>query len=590
MDATPRFRLFDSSRRGGGVDQEEGAGTAAHALPPRRRMVTSVSVARARRRNRRRPVTNRGGQAFFIRRLLSLVGATNSSSSSSSSSSRRRRRGRRRTVLMLLLAVITAGALVSARLMAWAVSSRWPSPSSSTPFPPLKPPRHHTPASQGKHKDMDMNKDQAADSPRGQGDHKSRRSAVSLGPDAIPSVLLVERRPVGGGREETKEGAEEGPDGDNRAQQQEQQQQQPPHHRCLNTAQGAVLVADSEGRVCRRSEVDGGVHRPGCCSARPPPPPPLPGGAGAGAGAGTGDDDHALAAPDESHIDRDFAAPRSSAAAASAGAGGRALELVVMPSLTKHGGAAAAAAAPEVQPRDDGTREGRLGFDFGFPPEQALSTLFSCWSCDERGNDAGNDGDGGGGRGSGSGSVSGYSSCCRSYEFCVSCCQAPWREEEREAIREAAARAGHPVYRELGSRIDGGGDSVHRTRSPHQLLRGAGSDRSPEEAGEDEEEYREPQAQRTREAAFEHCAFRCRTYSGSVAHENSYRGPLKHCFGRFRPPVAAAAASAGVVTVGAEGQAMMAAGGEQGMVRDGGGGGGLDAPLLQLDPFLAGLQ
>jgi len=37
---------------------------------------------------------------------------------------------------------------------------------------------------------------------------------------------------------------------------------------------------------------------------------------------------------------------------------------------------------------------------------------------------------------------------------------------------------------------------------------------------------------------FELCRFKCRTSSGSVVHENSYRSPAsKYCFGLERPPL-----------------------------------------------------
>eukprot|EP00752_Nemacystus_decipiens_P005467 g4953.t1 len=542
MDATPRFRLFDSRRAG--IDQEEGAAAVAAQSLPRRRMVTSVSVARARRRNRRRPGTHRAPP--FIMRLLSLAGAASR---------------RRQTVFLLLLAVCAAGVLVSSGLTAWAASSR--SPSSWTPLSPRKPP-HHTPSTGTS----------SAEHPR-EDDHKRRRrSAVSLGPDAIPSVVLVERRHAGGGARRASSvdtGAEEVEGGDTeearRGRGGGSHNEPPSNRRCLNTAQGAELLADSEGRVCRRSEADD-AHRPGCCAARPPS---LPGRDG---GSDWGDDHNELAAPEESYAGPDAAATHAAAASASATdvRRGRALELVALTPTTTHGegadtAAAAAADAAESQPGGGGIWES------GFPPEQALSTPFSCWSCDEGGD--GSAGDGGG-----------FSSCCRSYEFCVSCCQAPWREEEREVIREAAARAGHPVYRELGLAKEGGGGDLSRKDALHQLLRGAALDDSPEteEEEEEEEEEREHQARKTREAAFAHCAFRCRTYSGSVAHENSYRGPLKHCFGRFRPPVEGAP---GVIVAGAQ-HAMMPASGEGGLVRNGVGGQGAP-PLLQLDPFLADL-
>ncbi|CAM9316324.1 unnamed protein product, partial [Sphacelaria rigidula] len=73
----------------------------------------------------------------------------------------------------------------------------------------------------------------------------------NLGPDAIPSVFVVERSenfgprqypPLGGGQ-----------------------------NACLNTAQGKALLADSEGRVCYRN-AERNLVRPGCCSTKPPRP------------------------------------------------------------------------------------------------------------------------------------------------------------------------------------------------------------------------------------------------------------------------------------------------------------------------------
>lgn len=253
-------------------------------------------------------------------------------------------------------------------------------------------------------------------------------SSPNLGPNAIPSVVLVDRRRsvlsshasggVGSG-EKLKElgpspgsGSGEASDG---------------LRGCGNTVQGMALLADSEGRVCRRDERD--PQRPGCCAA------------------------HTLRQPQRQ----------------------------------QEGGEGVV----EVGARLPATHSGEA-YDGGFPPEEALSTLFSCWSCDV--------GEGG-------------SSCCRSYEFCVSCCQDPSRADEREAVRAAAARSGHPAYMDLGDNGD-----VESTGS--LLLAG------------------EERRRAARGSAFAYCAFRCRTHSGSVAHENSFRGPLKHCFGRFQPPAA----------------------------------------------------
>lgn len=199
----------------------------------------------------------------------------------------------------------------------------------------------------------------------------------------------------------------------------------------------------------------------------------------------------------------------------------------------------------------------------GVPPEEALSTPFSCWSCDV-GEDAPSGSNGGGN------DSSSFSSCCSLYEFCVSCCQNPQRGEEREAIQASAALSGHPAYRDLLG--PGNNDAGNRRGPPppRQLRASAAAAEVGVEKNSQQEEAEERDA---RELAFAHCAFRCRTYSGSVAHENSYRSPLKHCFGRFRPPAASAAAAAlprgwGGVVEGGESRG---------------------APPLQLDPLLFGL-
>ncbi|CAN0482327.1 unnamed protein product, partial [Ectocarpus sp. 8 AP-2014] len=107
-------------------------------------------------------------------------------------------------------------------------------------------------------------------------------------------------------------------------------------------------------------------------------------------------------------------------------------------------------------------------------------------------------------------------------------CQNPQRGEEREAIRASAALSGHPAYRDLlGS---GNNDAANRREPPppRQLQASAAA----AEAGGVEKNGQQEEAEErdARELVFAHCAFRCRTYSGSVAHENSYRSPLKHCF------------------------------------------------------------
>lgn len=289
-----------------------------------------------------------------------------------------------------------------------------------------------------------------------------RKSSVSLGPDAIPSVVVYERhspsaasvlgpkRSAGirkrlGLRDDypLDEATEiVGLGGRNRG--------------CRNTVQGVSLIADSDGRVCRRRHQD--PQRPGCCATSPytsgrsplvegPPPLVITDGA---------EGDHGLERPRVGNYRLEWRKEKLGES-----------QLVGVDSLLESSAE-------------------------GFPPDEALSRPFSCWSCDV--------GDGG-------------SSCCSSFEFCVSCCQDPSRAEERETIRIAAARSGHPAY--VGFDAENGA-AVHTPLS-HPSTR-------------DDERVAQLRA-------FDLCAFRCRTHSGSVAHENSYRGPLKHCFGRFRPPV-----------------------------------------------------
>ncbi|EQC35961.1 hypothetical protein SDRG_06703 [Saprolegnia diclina VS20] len=77
--------------------------------------------------------------------------------------------------------------------------------------------------------------------------------------------------------------------------------------------------------------------------------------------------------------------------------------------------------------------------------------------------------------------------CCSEYERCVSCCMSP---DHREILRHFLLHANpaHPVY-----------------GAPHHL------------------------------SVFGFCAFRCRTSSASVQHQNSYRSTKKHCYGLHRP-------------------------------------------------------
>lgn len=393
----------------------------------------------------------------------------------------------RRSMLLLLVVTGAAGPFVSLRLLAWASSNMLDGGGGGgglTVAIEDKPP------------------------------------SVSLGPDSIPSVVRVERRAslplfrVGEG--EDSAAADLGGGG----------------HRdvCRNTVQGMALLADSQGRVCRRTDLD--RRRPGCCNALPLSS--WAAAAAAGAGGGLPDAAAEAIASMDGYVIQDTPALPPPRAAMSLRAGswrkdaGR-VEQVFTRALP------AAAAGRQLAGHQSGV-------DYGFPPEEALSAPFSCWSCDA------------GGRGGTS------SSCCASYEFCVSCCQDPRRKEEREAVRAAAVRSGHPAYGSLGYSVGGSGSGSRAVDGGKESAPAL-----PLEVGEDridgEDSYRE--------AAFDYCAFRCRTYSGSVVHENSFRGPLKHCFGKFRPPAAPDAASNS---------------GDGGSVASQGGG----APLLQLDPLLVG--
>lgn len=539
MNATPRFRLFDSNRRGNNNgDPEQGA---PQTLLPVPRMMTSVSVARARRRNRRRPGAPHR-DVTLVPRLLSLSRVTSTSS-------------RRRAVLLLLLAVCGAVTFFSAKLLSWASRSF-----SSSPRPRPRPPSHVVSSGDD---DVDPRRNP----------HRPL-SGVSLGPDAIPSVVLVERRPGGVRKASSLDGQGGAPSGGGMGAMQDDDDHP---GRCRNTVQGTTLLADSEGRVCRRTDLDI-HHRPGCCAAARPPPVLLT----RETGGIRGRNDALVPGKKESH----FFFGRgvlSSDSATSTAARGRDGEPMGLPPV---GGIGATAATTARQPGGSGGDD-----DDGFPPELELLTPFSCWSCDEgeeHGAESSNRDGHGDGHGDGNGSGSGsYSSCCRSYEFCVSCCQAPWRKKEREAIRAAEALSGHPVYRELGfsnnndvdsSSVGWGGRKkavTHRPRDTGNELR-----RESYEEGKGPAEVR-----RAQEAAFAHCAFRCRTYSGSVAHENSYRSPLKHCFGRYRPPVVAAPGIMPVV--GIQGGGGRLGGGREGVENDGGEGA---LPPLQLDPFLTDLM
>lgn len=412
-------------------------------------------------------------------------------------------------MLLLLIVSCGTGAVTSFRLIVWA-SSKSSSVSSS-----------------------------------GRGELESQEQeghhSVSLGPDSIPSVLLVDRQPPlpsisGLPKEVYSDGLPKGLGHDTGYSPEEvgsigETEGEKNKHRqgCRNTVQGMTLLADSEGRVCPRAELD--THRPGCCAVRPSLAEKggaLPSGNAVNKLANRRDDDSFL--PEEIQV----ASSKSTEESKPNRRGGRFLrehiEVAMEQSVPRREDAATAAGGGS-----DG--EGDPLFS---PPEEALSLPFSCWTCDVGGDE---------------GSTSSSSSCCRSYEFCVSCCQDPDRAEERKIIGAAVARSGHPAYLDF---------VVDRIPSPHlRLPRREGGGR----------EGREGELDAERDMAFAYCAFRCRTYSGSVAHENSFRSPLKYCFGRFRPPV-----SLDVILTDRDGEALEEAGVRDAVVRT--------APTLQLDHFI----
>mmetsp|Transcript_41391 Transcript_41391/g.54416 ORF Transcript_41391/g.54416 Transcript_41391/m.54416 type:complete len:351 (+) Transcript_41391:139-1191(+) len=73
--------------------------------------------------------------------------------------------------------------------------------------------------------------------------------------------------------------------------------------------------------------------------------------------------------------------------------------------------------------------------------------------------------------------------CCKEYELCVSCCMHP---QHRLMLEDFKNQSTHFFYQ----------------RTP---------------------------------VGFEFCRYKCRTSSGSVINENSYRNPQKHCYGEYRP-------------------------------------------------------
>lgn len=222
-----------------------------------------------------------------------------------------------------------------------------------------------------------------------------------LGPDAIPSAFRVERRKWHGRPREPSgsrmTGATEGS----------------VRTACLNTAQGVALLADSEGRVCYRNNTDQDPLRAGCCSTNGPLPHlPTPRGDRAlsalASAATTADNRNESLRNLQRTVTRNNRATDSEEQAAAA-------------QRRKEDGVDIVS-APEARSLSSGESPGD-----NLPPLEALSTVFSCWSCDVS-------------------DVNGGSSCCRLYEFCVSCCLDPGRAHEREEIYRAAARSGHPAY------------------------------------------------------------------------------------------------------------------------------------------------
>jgi hypothetical protein len=75
--------------------------------------------------------------------------------------------------------------------------------------------------------------------------------------------------------------------------------------------------------------------------------------------------------------------------------------------------------------------------------------------------------------------------CCSSYEGCVSCCLSPEHEVQRQSLRQHSSLFAYSRMAEDDS--------------------------------------------------FAFCAYKCRTSSASLLHENTYRSPMVHCYGMYAP-------------------------------------------------------
>lgn len=105
--------------------------------------------------------------------------------------------------------------------------------------------------------------------------------------------------------------------------------------------------------------------------------------------------------------------------------------------------------------------------------------------------------------------------CCAAYEVCVSCCMHPSHWGAAEAVGSSRA-ARIPTDKELRHfalvdiLADSGTAIVSQSRQHEQ-----------------EKQWRR----------FSYCTYRCRTSSGSVQHENSYRGPQANCYAGYEAPL-----------------------------------------------------
>ncbi|CAM9733985.1 unnamed protein product [Choristocarpus tenellus] len=134
-----------------------------------------------------------------------------------------------------------------------------------------------------------------------------------------------------------------------------------------------------------------------------------------------------------------------------------------------------------------------------------ILSRYSCWGCDVA------------------------SSCCEVFEFCVSCCMDPSRGPER--LAQLQGTNGHGG----GDGKKGNGDATHA--ASYRITWGGAGHGDNGGGFNDESKHKSRGGKKEGEEVFDFCNFKCRTYSGSVSHENTYRGPSKHCFGWLRPPL-----------------------------------------------------